>query len=310
MKKNNIKYSIVCASKNEEKDIIHLLNSFVKLNKKFRESELLIVDDSEDKTPEIIKKWEKLNTNIFYLKGNNQGCCEARNLGIKESRGEYIVFMTADSFFTEDFLNKIDYYYSLNFDAVMVNSRVANLDSIWSIFLDCWHKDKLNKNKKFSPLTTQGYSVKKASALKVGLIDSGIYKPNICRDWTLITKMDKLNMKKIFVRDIFCDHLAPDTQSDFIYTHFTRGVISAGYAKKFAKHSLYSCFLRLIIKALLILFEILVPIRSIKKSFGMIKYTDKKNRFFIFYCLYYLKSICFVIGEFSTFIKYARRHYT
>ena len=58
---------------------------------------------------------------------------------------------------------------------------------------------KIRKKVKFSPLTTQGYSIK-SSALDVGLIDSGNYKPNICRDWTLIKKMDKKIMKNLLKR--------------------------------------------------------------------------------------------------------------
>jgi len=310
MKKNDIKYTVICASKNEERDIKYLLDSFITLNKNYKNCELIVIDDSSDKTPSILKKYAKNNNNIFYIEGKNEGCCQARNLGISQSRGKYIVFMTADSFFEGDFLDKIDHYYCQGYDAVMVNSKVANLDSIWSIFLDCWHKEKLDNKPNFSPLTTQGYSVKKASALKVGLIDHGVFKPNICRDWTLIKKMDAKKMKKIFVRDIFCNHFAPKTKDEFIYTHFTRGVISAGYAKKFANRSLFSCFFRTGVKFLLVLYDFFVPYKVIKKSFRMIKFTEKKSRFFIFYCLYFLKSICFVLGELNTFVRYMCGKYT
>ena len=310
MKKTDIKYTIICASKNEERDIIYLLETFISLNKNYENCELIVIDDSSDNTPLILKRYAKNNKNIFYIKGKNEGCCQARNLGISQSRGNYIVFMTADSFFEDDFLDKIDHYYDKGYDAVMINSKVANLDTIWSIFLDCWHKEKLYNNPNFRPLTTQGYSVKKDSALKVGLIDHGIFRPNICRDWTLIKKMDAKKMKKIFVRDIFCNHFAPKTKEEFIYTHFTRGVISAGYAKKFANKSLFSCFFRTAVKFLLVLYEFFMPIKVIKKSLGMIKFTDKKSRFFVFYFLYFLKSICFVFGEFNTFLKYMFGKYT
>ena len=36
---------------------------------------------------------------IKLINGENKGCCEARNLGINNSKGDIIIFMTADSFF-------------------------------------------------------------------------------------------------------------------------------------------------------------------------------------------------------------------
>ena len=94
--------------------------------------------------------------------------------------------MTADSYFDYDFIHKIKPYYEKGYDAVMVNSLITNREKIWSDFLQCFHENKITSNINYSPLTTQGYSVKKISAEKVGFIDAGIFKPNICRDWTLI----------------------------------------------------------------------------------------------------------------------------
>ena len=82
-------------------------------------------------------------------------------LGINNSKGDIIVFMTADSFFSFDLTEKIDKYYSQGYDAVMLNSRIRNLESPYANFIYCTHLRKLEKKVKFSPLTTQGYSIKK-----------------------------------------------------------------------------------------------------------------------------------------------------
>ena len=117
-------------------------------------------------------------------------------------------------------------------------------------------------------------------------------------------------MKKIFVRDIFCNHFAPKTKEEFIYTHFTRGVISAGYAKNLLIKVYFLVFLGLQSNFYWFYMNFLCLLKVIRKSLGMIKFTDKKSRFFVFYFLYFLKSICFVFGEFNTFLKYMFGKYT
>ena len=104
-KNKKIKYSIICASKNEEKDIHFLIKFLNKILKK--NIELIFIDDSQDKTKKIIKSYIKKDHRIKLINGKNHGCCEARNLGIKQSKGEIIIFMTADSFFSKNFLEKI-----------------------------------------------------------------------------------------------------------------------------------------------------------------------------------------------------------
>ena len=71
MKKTDIKYTIICASKNEERDIINLLETFISLNKNYENCELIVIDDSSDNTPIILKRYAKNNKNIFYIKGKN-----------------------------------------------------------------------------------------------------------------------------------------------------------------------------------------------------------------------------------------------
>lgn len=301
-KNKKIKYSIICASKNEEKDIHFLIKSFNKILKK--NIELIFIDDSEDNTKKIIKSYIKKDHRIKLINGKNHGCCEARNLGIKQSKGEIIIFMTADSFFSKNFLEKISRYYRKGFDAVMVNSKVYNSENIYANFIYCSHKKKLIDRPNFSPLTTQGYSVSKKGALKVGLIDKGIFKPNVCRDWTLIKKMDKKKYKKVFLDKVFCYHIAPHDLNDFYKTHFTRGQISAGYKYFFLKQLKLEIYLTTIVKFLIFLsyvFSIYFWVNNVQK----ISQQNQTNQkvFFKFLFIDLLKRIALIIGEFKTTFK-------
>jgi glycosyltransferase involved in cell wall biosynthesis len=59
-------------------------------------TEIIVVDDgSTDSTPKVIATFE--TTNVFRsVRQTNQGLAAARNRGIRESRGKYIVFLDAD----------------------------------------------------------------------------------------------------------------------------------------------------------------------------------------------------------------------
>jgi len=302
---NQFTYSVICASKNEEEDIHHLLDSFK--NIKDPNSELIIIDDSTDGTKKIIEDYSFKDNRIKLINGENKGCCEARNFGINNSKGDIIIFMTADSFFSFDLTEKIDKYYSQGYDAVMLNSRVSNLESPYANFIYCSHLKKLEKKVNFSPLTTQGYSVKKSSALDVGLIESGNYKPNVCRDWTLIKKMDKKNYKKIFLKNLRCDHIAPDNHKVFFNTHYARGQMSSGYSYFFLKNSKFKIILKSFLKGILYFIYFATLFQWFENNINLLKHNNQKNsNLFKFLYLDIVKRTAFLYGEFISTFKFKK----
>ena len=74
------------------KTIEYTLRSFLRqTNYNF---ELIIVDNSTDKTPEILGKYEGENIKIFHR--DDKCASEARNIGMNYATGDYIVFFDAD----------------------------------------------------------------------------------------------------------------------------------------------------------------------------------------------------------------------
>ena len=73
------------------------------------QTELLIIDDgSTDATPDVIKALHKAYPDQFRsIRKDNGGLASVRNLGIREARGEWLVFLDADDEFVPAALDKL-----------------------------------------------------------------------------------------------------------------------------------------------------------------------------------------------------------
>lgn len=74
-------------------------------NQSYRQWELLFIDDhSTDKSFELLVSIQKSypELKIHILKNNSKGVSSARNLGMKQAKGEYIAFLDADDYWHED----------------------------------------------------------------------------------------------------------------------------------------------------------------------------------------------------------------
>ena len=76
----------------------------------FREFEVICVDDASDDelTSDILSRFQKQYENMQVLKlGNNAGAGEARNRGLSQACGQYVIFLDADDVFAEDMLERM-----------------------------------------------------------------------------------------------------------------------------------------------------------------------------------------------------------
>ena len=103
-------YSIIIPAWNVEKYIEKCIRSCVNFNN--REFEIIIINDgSTDSTLEVINQKFGDNDNIRVITTANRGLSEARNEGIRQSQGEYLIFLDADDWLQqdmEDFLKNKD----------------------------------------------------------------------------------------------------------------------------------------------------------------------------------------------------------
>jgi len=90
-----MKLSIIMPSKNEAEGIAYALESWIRVCEGL-DYEIIVVDDSDDETPLIVKKYAEKYQNIKLICGERKGVGAARNLGFKHSTGEIIIWSDAD----------------------------------------------------------------------------------------------------------------------------------------------------------------------------------------------------------------------
>lgn len=96
------KFSIIVPVYNVEKYIKKCLDSI--LNQSFKDYEVIVVNDgTQDDSIELIKDYP-----VKIINQKNQGLSAARNKGVKQSSGEYIIFVDSDDYLEKDLLKKIN----------------------------------------------------------------------------------------------------------------------------------------------------------------------------------------------------------
>ena len=100
------KVSIIIPVYNAEKYLGKCLESL--LSQTLQEMEIICVDDgSSDGSPEILKRFQERDGRVRILTQKNQYAGAARNNGMKEAQGEYLLFLDADDFFENTLLEKV-----------------------------------------------------------------------------------------------------------------------------------------------------------------------------------------------------------
>ncbi|MFI3266047.1 MAG: glycosyltransferase family 2 protein [Rikenellaceae bacterium] len=121
--------SIVIPVYNGQGSISRCLDSI--WSQELRDYEVLCVDDcSTDATFELLSQLATSNPNLRVLHNSeNLRAGGARNLGVREARGEYIVFIDADDYFHAHALQQaIDYVKGNSLDILMCDNVRHSLD--------------------------------------------------------------------------------------------------------------------------------------------------------------------------------------
>lgn len=129
---DNIKVSVIVPVYNASQHVSKTLDSII--SQDFDGFEIIVIDDgSTDESLEIINACFK-NCSIPHevIHQENQGVSVARNIGIDKSQGDYLVFVDADDYVSENHLSglyngKTDF--SLTLYAKKEGDKLTNLDT-------------------------------------------------------------------------------------------------------------------------------------------------------------------------------------
>lgn len=104
---NENKISIVIPVFNNEKNIEQCVNSI--LSQQYNNFEIVIVNDgSYDGTRNLLEKHYSNNEKVKIINTENQGVSLARNQGIDEATGNYLLFVDADDVLVENALSSLN----------------------------------------------------------------------------------------------------------------------------------------------------------------------------------------------------------
>lgn len=158
------RFSVIIPAYNVEKYISIALESVFRQT--FRDYEIIVVDDcSTDNTYEQVKKYD----NVKLIKhSQNKASGGARNTGLNNAIGEYVIFLDADDYLhDEGVLNKLDkligdnnidvvymgFKFGGNRDEIVIPTEEtctrlykAGKDIYPNVWSKCWNREFLNKN--------------------------------------------------------------------------------------------------------------------------------------------------------------------
>lgn len=132
--------SIIIPIYNVEKYLDKCIQTII--NQTYKNLEIILVDDgSNDKSLFICDKYSKKDNRITLIHKNNEGVSIARNVGVKQSSGKYIVFIDPDDYVSNDHIETL-------YNCIEVN----NVDLVISNAIDVTEDGKIvniKENKDF-----------------------------------------------------------------------------------------------------------------------------------------------------------------
>jgi len=222
-----MKFSIIIPTYNEENDIVATMEAVLGLD--YADKEIIVVDDSTDRTPEIVRRYADKGVSLIHPGGG--GRCEARNIGIKEAAGEVVVLLNADVRLPADFLQRVAYHYQQGADYVLVAARVSNRQDLFARYVDCasdlFYAEAAKCN--YDNMEwTEGFSCRREVALKAGLFPTGFPVP-ICagEDGFFGQGLRALGAQKRIDLSLRVEHVVPASFREFWRNRVGRGAGSA-----------------------------------------------------------------------------------
>ena len=128
--------SIVIPVYNVEDYIKRTLDNI--FNQTEKDFEVIVVDDgSTDKSIEIAKKYD-----VKIIKTKHVSVSEARNIGVKHAKGEYLIFLDSDDYWDKDLLKELSKSMNNNPDLIRFQARTVTDEGVKTDYKEIEFYDK------------------------------------------------------------------------------------------------------------------------------------------------------------------------
>jgi glycosyltransferase involved in cell wall biosynthesis len=197
MESEKVNVSVLIPVRNEEKYIEQCILSLMKQDFPKENLEIILIDgNSEDGTAKIINKYMELQPGLIRLLSNpNLTVPYAMNIGIKASKGKYVIRIDAHSDYAKDYISKCVYYLE-NIDADNVGGPMVakGKDNLQKIIAASYHSKFALGGGKFHDENYEGYAdtVYLGAYKKDALVNIGMYDEKFTRN-----QDDELNYRLI-----------------------------------------------------------------------------------------------------------------
>lgn len=275
-----IDLSIIIVAKNEQRDLPDCINSILVSESISTISfEIIVIDDSEDVTSEIIFK--KFSDHIVHCaQVRRQGRCGARNLGIDLSSGKYFIILNADVFLDENYFEFISSVIADKKSGVYLfrdNVLVPENEpfSHYEIYMQGEEWFRYAKNS-INPVWTEGFFISRQDLGRTRFMEDVSINLSSGEDLLFGKELADAGVK-FTLTDIVVSHRGAKTFSEFALMQRDRGV--GGCQIRFVMTDLSGLsvfFIELIKLAKTFALEILL-LRSLFNFFGICGQLDSRS---------------------------------
>jgi len=327
--------SIIIPILNEEKYIANCLDSIVQSDYDTDKIEVLLVDGgSRDKTVEIIKKYQKQYFFLKLLTNRKKIVPVAMNIGIKESKGEYIIRLDAHSSYPKDYFSKlINWHQKLNAQnvGVVVVTDVKNrtkkslsIKEVLSHPLGVGNSDFRTGVDEVKEVDTVPFGCYKREVFeKYGLYDEQLIRN---QDIELNKRIINQGGKIYLIPDVKCTYYARENFKDLAKNNYSNGfwnILTAYYTKRLNSLSLRHFIplffvLSLLMPILLSFYDtklLYISLFSLSSYFALViimslKLKNQSNSFIYlvisFFVLHFSYGLGSLMGIFSVIMNYLK----
>lgn len=293
--------TIIIPTRNESADIAGTIEACIAID--YESKEILVVDDSSDETPEIVQRYFDRGVRLIHREENRNGCCGARNEGMRHARGELVTFFNADDRPFPDFLQRVVRHFAEGADYVVAQSKVQNLDNIWARYIRAG--EVAGAVRAQDQEWSEGFTCRLDAARAVGYIPGDFPVP-FCRDWMLGKTLGRAGYAKHTDFGIIVEHVSPGSLESFWKNQVWRSSMWAPSAHFFGGRSLGVILGRELVKNLWRWLQMLVLVPWLCRAFRDARHLGRSGYFPEMLAARFVQAVAFTVGSLKGVIRIAR----